>query len=324
MRAAVVRRYGPPEVVEVQDLVRPEPRGGEVLVRVEAAAVTSGDARIRGARFPDGFGPFARLAFGIRRPRRPVLGGTFSGVVESVGGSAVSEVEGVTVGDRVCGMTGTRMGTHAQFVVVPAAKLCAVPAEVAHDDAAGVLFGGTTAWYFLYDRAQVGPGSSVLVNGASGAIGTNAVQLAARQGATVTAVTSGARRALMEDLGVTKVIDHTRQDVLAGDDRYDVVLDTVGNLSIASGRTLLRDGGTLVLAVAGLSETLRARGRVVAGAAPERTEDMASLLDLVAAGELRVVIDHALDLDDIVEAHRCVDGGHKLGNLIVHPWPTSS
>jgi NADPH:quinone reductase-like Zn-dependent oxidoreductase len=294
-------------------------------VRVEAAAVTSGDARIRGARFPDGFGPFARMAFGVGKPRRPVLGGTFSGIVEALGTAVAASgaASSVAIEDRVCGMTGVRMGTHAQYVAVPADKLCAVPVGVTHDQAAGVLFGGTTAWYFLHDRARVGPGDTVLVNGASGAIGTNAVQLAAHLGATVTAVTSGTRRPLMAELGASTVIDHTRADLYAIDDRYDVVLDAVGNLSIASGRRLLRDGGTLVLAVAGLSETVRARGRVVAGAAPERTEAMAQLLALVAAGELRVVIDHVVDLDDVVEAHRCVDAGHKLGNVIVHPWPTS-
>lgn len=322
MRAAVVPRYGPPEVIEVRDVARPAPGAHEVLVRVEAAAVTSGDARIRGARFPDGFAPFARLAFGIGTPRRSVLGGTFSGVIEALGTAVAASgaASAVAVGDRVCGMTGTRMGTHAQYAVVPAKKLCAVPLGVTHDDAAGVLFGGTTAWYFLHDRAQVAPGSSVLVNGASGAIGTNAVQLAAHLGATVTAVTSGARRSLMAELGASAVIDHTRSDVAAIDERYDVVLDAVGNLSIPSGRRLLRDGGTLVLAVAGLADTVRARGRVVAGAAPERTEDMAYLLGLVATGELRVIIDHVVHLDDIAEAHRCVDAGHKLGNVIVHPW----
>jgi NADPH:quinone reductase-like Zn-dependent oxidoreductase len=325
MRAAVAQRYGPPEVIEVRDVARPAPRAREVLVRVEAAAVTSGDARIRGARFPDGFGPFARLAFGVGKPRRPVLGGTFSGVVEALGTAVAASgaASSVAIEDRVCGMTGVRMGTHAQYVAVPADKLCAVPVGVTHDQAAGVLFGGTTAWYFLHDRARVGPGDTVLVNGASGAIGTNAVQLAAHLGATVTAVTSGTRRPLMAELGASTVIDHTRADLYAIDDRYDVVLDAVGNLSIASGRRLLRDGGTLVLAVAGLSETVRARGRVVAGAAPERAEAMAQLLALVAAGELRVVIENVVDLDDVVEAHRCVDAGHKLGNVIVHPWPSS-
>lgn len=325
MRAAVAQRYGPPEVVEVREVTRPVPGAREVLVRVEAAAVTSGDARIRGARFPEGFGPFARMAFGIGKPRRAVLGGTFSGVVEELGTAvaAAGAASSVAVGDRVCGMTGTRMGTHAQYAVVPAKKLCAVPFGVSHDDAAGVLFGGTTAWHFLHDRAEIGPGSSVLVNGASGAIGTNAVQLAAHLGATVTAVTSGARRPLMAELGASAVIDHTCTDLGSIEERFDVVLDAVGNLTIASGRRLLREDGTLLLAVAGLSDTVRARGHVVAGAAPERTETMARLLALVAAGELRVVIDHVVELDDIAAAHRCVDAGHKLGNVIVHPWPPS-
>jgi len=291
------------------------PGARDVLVRVRAAAVTSGDARIRAARFPKGFGPFAHLVFGVRRPRRRILGSCFSGVVEAVG----SRVEGLAPGDLVAGMTGAAMGAHAELLVVPSAKAVRVPAGVGHDDAAGVLFGGTTALHFLRDKAHVEPGDEVLVNGASGAIGTNAVQLAAHMGARVTAVTSGANAELVTALGAERVLDHTRADVTATTDRFDVVLDTVGNLSISTGRTLLRPGGTLVLAVAGLGETIRARGHVVAGPAPERVEHMEHLLGLVAGGELKVVHDSTYSLDEIVEAYRRVDGGHKRGNIVVQP-----
>lgn len=317
MRAAVVDRYGPPEVVRVEEVPRPTPGRGEVRVRVRAAAVTSGDARIRAARFPPGFAVPARLAFGITRPRRAVLGGTFSGVVDAVG----PRVEGVAPGDEVCGMTGTKLGTHAEEVLVAADRLVALPEGVSHTDAAGLLFGGTTARHFLR-RAGAGPGRSVLVNGASGAIGTNAVQLAHLQGATVTGVTSAANAALVAGLGADRTIDHTVVDITGPegiDEQFDVVLDAVGNLSIASGRRLLRPGGVLVLAVAGLGEVLRARGDVVAGSAPERVDDMAHLVGLVAAGELTVVIDECWDLDAIVEAHRRVDSGHKRGNVVVVP-----
>jgi NADPH:quinone reductase-like Zn-dependent oxidoreductase len=315
MRAALVHRYGHPEVVRVEEVPRPQPRAGQALVRVVAVAVTSADARIRGARFPAGFGAPARLVFGVRRPRRPVLGSSFSGVVEAVGDG----VDGVRPGDEVCGMTGLTLGAHAEHLTVATERLVAKPGGVAHDDAAGVSFGGTTALHFLRDRTDVGPGSSVLVNGASGAIGTNAVQLATHLGATVTGVTSARNAALVTELGASRVLDHTTQDITALSERYDVVLDTVGNLSIPTGRRLLRDGGVLVLAVASLSETLRARGDIVAGSAPERAEDIRSLLDLVADGQLRVVIGRRFDLDDIVEAHRLVDSGRKVGNLIVHP-----
>jgi NADPH:quinone reductase-like Zn-dependent oxidoreductase len=315
MRAAVVQRYGTPDVVRVVDVDTPTPGTREVLVRVRATAVTAADSRIRGARFPRGFGPFARLAFGLRRPRRPVLGNTFSGVVEAVGDG----VTGVAVGDEVCGTTGLRMGTHAEQVVVPAKRLVAKPAGVSHDDAAGVLFGGQSALFFLRDKANVGPGTTVLVNGASGAIGTSAVQLARHAGATVTAVTSGANADLVRSLGAEHVVDHTTTDVTSLTERYDVVLDTVGNVSTASGRRLLADGGVLLLAVADLGETLRAHGNVKAGPATERPDDARELLDLVAAGALRVVIDRVVPPDEVVAAHARVDSGRKVGNLVLHP-----
>jgi NADPH:quinone reductase-like Zn-dependent oxidoreductase len=315
MRAAVVARYGPPEVVRVVDVPRPNPRSDQVLVRVRAVAVTSGDARIRAARFPPGFGLLARLALGVRGPRRAVLGNTFSGVVESVG----STVRDFAPGDEVCGMTGVRMGAHAEFVAVPAKKLTRKPADVSHDDAAGVLFGGTTALHYLRDKAKVTAGATVLVNGASGAVGTNAVQLARHFGGVVTGVTRAANAELVAGLGAAHTIDHTVQDVTTITERFDVVFDTVGNLSIAAGRRLLRPGGVLLLAVGSLGETVRARGDVMAGPAPERPEDMAYLLDLVAAGELRVVHDRSFDLDHIADAYRVVDGGRKVGNVVVRP-----
>lgn len=319
MRAAVVDRYGPPEIVHVADVARPHLDNRAVLVRVHAAAVTSGDARIRGARFPAGFGALVRLMFGITRPRRRILGGTFSGIVETVG----TDVAGLAPGQAVCGMTGTKLGTHAQFVAARADRVAAVPAGVSLDDAVGVLFGGTTALYFLRDKASVAPGKSVLVNGASGAVGTNAVKLAKHFGATVTAVTSAANSELVTSLGADHVIDYTNDDLSATDDRFDAVLDCVGNLTIGTGRRLLADGGVLVLAVASLWDNIRAHGNVAAGSAPERVGDIELLLDLVATGDVTVVHDGDYDLEHIVDAYRRVDSGHKRGNVIVHPWPAS-
>lgn len=306
MRAAVVTRYGPPEVVRVVDVPAPVARRGDVLVRVVATTVNSGDARIRGARFPRGFGVPARLALGLRAPRRPVLGVVFSGVVEVAGG-------GFAVGEEVCGMTGARMGAHAELVAAPAARVVRTPSEVSHDDAAGVLFGGTTALHLLRDVRR---GQSVLVIGASGAVGTSAVQLAAHAGATVTAVTRGANAALATRLGAAHVLDHTTTPLTG---RYDHVLDAVGTLTPATGRRLLTDDGVLSLAVASLGETVLPRRRVRAGVTPERAEDFALLLGRVAKGELEVVVDRVVGLDGIVEAHRRVDSGRKVGNLVLRP-----
>jgi len=317
MRAAVFQRYGPPEVVRVAEVPRPEPRAHEVLVRVEAVAVTSADARIRGARFPPGFGFLARLVFGVVRPRRRILGSCFSGVVESVG----SGVDDFAPGDEVCGMTGTRLGAHAQYLTVAAKRIARKPPEVFHEDAAGLLFGGTTALFFLRDKASVGPGVTVLVNGASGAVGTNAVQLAKHLGATVTGVTSSGNAELVTKLGADHIIDYAQDGLSTVEERFDVVFDTVGNLSIGSGRRLLNTDGVLILAVAGLGDTIRARGKVVAGAAPERVEDFAFLLQLAVEGEITAVLDSVYDLDEVADAHRRVDSGHKRGNVIVRPQP---
>ncbi len=317
MRAAVVDRYGPPEVVRIAEVRRPHPADNEVLVRVHAAAVTSGDARIRGARFPAGFGPLVRLFFGVTRPRRQILGSTFCGIVEAVG----TDVAAFAPGQAVCGMTGTKFGTHAEFVVARADRLARVPVGVSLDDAVGVIFGGTAALYFLRDKASVTSGKTVLVNGASGAVGSNAVQLAKHFGANVTAVTSAANTELVASLGVDRVIDYTSDDLAATDARFDAVFDCVGNLTIDSGRRLLAEGGVLVLAVASLWDTIRPHGNVVTGSAPERVADIEFLLDLVARGDLTVVYDGAYDLEHIVDAYRRVDSGHKRGNVIVHPWP---
>ena len=315
MKAAVVDRYGPPDVVRVADVPTPEPGAGEVRVRVDTAAVTVADARIRGARFPHGFAPFARLAFGVTRPRRTILGNTFSGVVEQIG----PKVDTFDVGDPVCGMTGMRMGAHAEHVVVAARRIVHTPSEVSHTDAAAVLFGGTTALHFLRDRARLRPGASVLVNGASGAVGTCAVQLATLLGGRVTAVTSTPNVALATRLGADRVVDYTTTDPFDTTDRYDVVLDTVGTVSPARGRRVLTADGRLLLVAADLWTTATPRRGVHTGTSPESPDDFRYLLDLVAAGKLTPVVDELGGLDDVAAAYARIDSGHKVGNLVITP-----
>ena len=315
MRAASVERYGPPEHVVVSDTPTPELRRGEVLVRVEAAAVTAADARLRAGRFPQGFALLARLGVGIRGPRARVLGSTLSGRVEQV----APDVTRFLPGDAVAGMTGLKMGAHAEYVTVSASALVRKPVGVQNADAAGVLFGGTTALWFLRDRAGVKAGMRVLVNGASGAVGTSAVQLAKHLGATVTAVTSSRNRELVVRLGADRVVDYAKTPVATLDDRFDVVFDAVGNVSRAEGLRLLVPTGSLILAVADLLDTVRARGRVLAGPAPQRGEDFAFLLDLVASGDLDPVTEVVGGLESVPEAHRRIDTGRKVGNLVILP-----
>jgi NADPH:quinone reductase-like Zn-dependent oxidoreductase len=320
MRAVVVERYGPPEVARVREVPRPSPRAAEVLVRVVSAAVTSGDARLRSGRFPRGFAVPGRLVAGVRGPRHRILGAVFSGEIAEVG----ERVRDLAVGDRVTGMTGMRMGAHAEFVVADPGRLVPTPPSVSHDAAAAVLFGGTTALDYLRDKARLASGATVLVNGASGAVGTSAVQLALHLGADVTGVTSAANADLVRRLGAGRVIDcrATPIEALTGE-RFDIVFDTVGNLNAASGRPLLAEGGVLLLAVAGLGDLLTARGPVKAGPASESRENIASVLQLTDEGVLDPLIESSHPLDGIVDAYRRVDSRHKVGNIVVRPAESS-
>ncbi|MDN5895219.1 MAG: NAD(P)-dependent alcohol dehydrogenase [Nocardioides sp.] len=302
-------------MVHVADVSTPTPGPRDVLIRVHAAAVTSVDGRIRAANFPHGFAMLGRLAFGVRRPRRKVLGGAFSGVVESVG----TKVEGFAVGDAVGGMNSVKMGAHAEYVAAPVAKTTPLPAGVSHEDAAAILFGGSTALHFLRTRASLQAGQSVLVNGASGAVGTAAVQLVKHLGAIVTGVTSTPNIVLVTELGADHVIDYTVTPLSGITEKYDVVFDTVGNVDIPTGRRLLTDNGVLLLAVADLRQTIGARGNVKAGPASEKAQVFAEVLGLLASGDLKAVIDQAAPLDDIVALHTRVDSGRKVGNLVVTP-----
>lgn len=312
MRAALIDRYGPPAEVRIAEVPRPGSAKGRVLVRVEAAAVTSGDARIRAGRFPRGFGPLARVALGFRGPRRRILGVAFSGVLLEPAGE-------MRAGEAVAGMSGALMGAHAEVASAPVTALARKPEALGHAEAAGLLFGGSTALHFLRDRARIRPGDRVLVNGASGAVGSSAVQLARHLGARVTAVASGGREELMRALGAEGFVDYTRTPLEGRSGDFDVVFDAVGNLGPADAPRLLRPGGSLVLAVAGLADTLRRRAGIHTGASPERAEDFALLMELAARGELDPLTESLGGLDAIHEAYRRIDGGHKLGNLVIRP-----
>ncbi|QNO38375.1 NAD(P)-dependent alcohol dehydrogenase [Protaetiibacter sp. SSC-01] len=321
MRAVVVERYGPPEVARVVEVATPEPRPGEVLVRVHAAAVTSGDARMRAGEFPPGFALPARLAIGIRGPRVRVLGVAFSGEV-AVLGPGVAEL---AVGDRVAGMTGAGCGAHAEYVRVKAARARRTPDGLGFDAAAAVLFGGSTALDYLDAKAALterGEGARVLVNGASGAVGSAAVQLAHHLGAHVTAVTSAANADFVRGLGADRAVDYRStplEALAASGERFDVVLDAVGNLSPATGRPLLADGGALLLAVASLGQTIGARGNVKAGPASEKPEHLSRVLQLAADGVFAPLIEASHPLDEIAQVYARIDSGRKVGNIVVLP-----
>lgn len=315
MRAVVVEQYGPPSVARISQAPEPKPKPGQVLVRVVAAAVTTGDARIRGGSFPAGMGALGKLGLGLRGPRNRVLGMVLSGTVEAVGSAVIA----FAPGDQVTGMAGARMGAHAELVAVEAKRLVRKPAGVSHDAAAAAIFGGTTAMHFLHDVAHLQAGQDVLVIGASGAVGSSAVQLAKLAGATVTGVASSRNLELLQRLGVDEHIDYASTDPAGLGRRFDVIIDAVGTLTPTTARALVREGGTAVLAVADLWQLLRARGPVKAGTAPGSAELVGRLMPLLERGDLDPVLQEVLPLAEIARAYEIVDSGRKVGNVVVRP-----
>lgn len=314
MKKVIYSQYGGPEVLQVVESAKPTPRAGEVLVAVKAVAVTAADIRIRAARFPKGFAPIARLVFGVYRPRKQVLGMIFSGVVESIG-NGVSEF---TVGDEVCGSTGGRLGAYAEYIIVtPKQSIVKKPIGVSHTDAVAVLFGGTAALYFIRDRAKVRSGEKVAVNGATGAVGLAAVQLAVAFGAQVTAVVRRDATAVMEELGVGSILDVRQLPLNRSTSQFDVVIDTVGNLSIEDDRHLLTPTGRLVLMVASLGQMIRGGRQVITGVATEHKVDISYILSLLESGVLKAVISAKFPLSSIVAAHTHAEAPERIGVVVM-------
>jgi NADPH:quinone reductase-like Zn-dependent oxidoreductase len=320
MRAAVYRRFGAPEVVRIEEVPKPAPEPGEVLVKVHASTVSAADHRARGRTAPKGLGMLVALALGLFRPRKRVLGMDVAGVVEAVG----ANVTLFAPGDEVIAMLGGRFGGHAEYVCVPQdGAITAKPRNMTVEEAVTLVFGGITAHAFL-SRAAIAPGDTVLVNGASGAVGTAAVQLARQMGAHVTGVCSGTNRELVTTLGADRVIDHTKEDFLAEGRSYDVIMDCVGNAPFERAGACIKPGGALLLVISNLRGILLAarhtkrNGKLVtAGNVDYTAEALAFLVHLAESGRFRAVTDRTYDLADIVEAHRFVDTGRKKGNVVL-------
>ena len=322
MRAASYRRFGGPEVVRIEEVPKPSPRRGEVLIKVHASTLSAADHRARSRTVPAGLRALTALALGIFRPRIRVLGMDVAGVVEATG----SGVTKFKVGDEVVAMLGARFGGHADYVTVAQnAAITAKPRSMSFEEAVTVVFGGLTAGGFLA-RAGVQPGDSVLINGASGAVGTAAVQLAKHLGAHVTAVCSGANSDLVTSLGADHVIDYTAEDFTANGQSYDVIMDCVGNAPFTRVASSLNPGGALLLVVADLRGILSAAGNsrrtgklVTTGdlKLSYTGDDLAWLVRLAEAGRFKAVIDRSYSLAEIVQAHRFVDTGRKRGNVMV-------
>lgn len=320
MRAVVYERYGSPDVLEVKEVEKPTPGENEVLIKTRAATVTSGDWRARSLEMPAGFGIMGRLVFGMSRPRQPVLGSELAGDIESVGkhGSKFK------VGDEVFVFTGAGMGCYAEYKCMPEDGAVALkPPNLTYGEAAAMSFGGLTALGF-FRRGRLQSGERVLVNGASGGVGTAAVQLARHFGAEVTGVCSTANLELVRSLGATHVIDYTREDFTANGETYDVIVDTVGTAPFSHSKGSLKEGGRLLVVLGGLGGVLQvpwvsmtSSKRVIAGPSIGRVEGMRFLAELAQRGEFKPVIDRSYPFEQIAEAHRYVDTGRKRGSVVV-------
>ncbi len=310
MRAVVCTRYGPPEVLQVREVEKPIPKDNQVLIRIYATTVTSGDVRLRKAD------PFlVRFFAGLTKPRQTILGSELAGEIEAVG----KDVKRFKAGDQVFG-AGVR--TYAEYTcLLEGGPRGMKPANMTFEEAAAIPFGALSALHFLR-KGKIQRGQRVLIYGASGGVGTAAVQLAKHFGAEVTGVCSTANLGLVKSLGADDVIDYTKDD-FAIPMKYDLIFHTVGKVSFSRCLKSLKRGGAYVsdLALAPIPRRMWAfiagRKRVIGGIAKPKAEDMVFLKELIEAGKLRSVIDRRYPLEQIAEAHRYVERGHKKGNVVI-------
>lgn len=320
MKAITYEQYGPPEVLLLREVAKPIPKSNEVLIRTHTTSVTSGDCRVRSMKMPAGFGFISRLVFGISKPRQAILGTEIAGDIEAVG----KDVSKFKVGDQVFALSDMSMGCYAEYKCMPEDGAMALkPSNLNYDQAAALPFGGTTALDF-FRRGKLKHGERVLVNGASGAVGTAAVQLARHFGADVTGVCSAANVDLVRSLGASHVIDYSKEDFCRNGESYDVIVDTVGTAPYARCKASLKESGRLLMVLGGLPDMLQipwvsltSSKKVIAGPAAVRAEDLRFLAELAEAGEFKPVIDRCYPLEQIVEAHGYVDSGRKKGNVII-------
>ena len=317
MKAWLCRRYGGPEVLELVDLSKPAPGPGEVLVKIHAVTVTSGDSRIRGYRLPRGFGLIGRLVLGFTGPRKPLLGPDLAGTVEAVGAG----VARFAPGDAVVAFPGVAQGCHAQYRLVPLTlPIERKPPNLSFEEAASLLFGGMTALHFL-EKSGLKAGGKILVIGASGAVGSAMVQLARHRGAEVTGVSSAANAELVISLGASKVIDYGREDFTMRAETYDVIADTVGASAFAKCVPALNEHGRYLSLSGGLAAMFARRAgtkRSLGGVAAEKPEYLTELVKLAEAGAFKPVIDSTFSFAQLPEAHARVDSGRKRGSVVVN------
>lgn len=302
MKAVVCTKYGPPDVLKIQEISKPVPKDNEILVKIIATAVNSGDVRVRGLVVGGFMKIVMRLVLGFTKPRKPILGTVYSGLVESVG----DKVSKFKAGDQVFGMTGFKFGAYAEYIAVKESSYVSLkPENASFEEAVSLVFGGQTAIYFL-EKAKISEKTNpkVLIIGATGSVGTSAIQIAQYYAADITAVCSSDGKQLVENLGVSKIILYDKEDFTKQTNKFDIVFDAVGKTTKKECKNLLAEGG-IYKTVGGLD------------VASETHRQLELLKELYEKGNYKAVIDKTYLMDEVVNAHRYVDTGRKKGNVIL-------
>jgi len=325
MKAIVWTKYGSPDVLQLKEVEKPVPKDNEVLIRIYATTVTAGDCELRSLKFPIYLKIIMRLWRGFIKPRgTSILGTELAGEIEEVG----KDVKRFKAGDQVFGSAGLGFGANSEYICLPEEPgemeggVAIKPANMTYQEASAVPFGGRDALHFLR-KANIQSGDKVLIVGAGGSIGTFAVQLAKHFGAEVTAVDSSGKLDMLRSIGADHVIDYTQEDFTKSGQIYDVIFDVVGVISLSRSNKVLKKNGTYLLAnpggqmFQGFWTSMRTSKKVIMEPASGSTVDLIFLRELIEAGKIKSVIDRCYPLEQIAEAHRYVDKGHKKGNLVI-------